>query len=62
MHEQSSATISQCDSFLTKLDLVSLKLDGISKCLHISLSILKIKVCFQMPFRKGYRHHISLDA
>ena len=62
MHEQSSATISQCDSFLTKLDLVSLKLDGISKCLHISLSILKIKVCFQMPFRKGCRHHISLDA
>ena len=42
MHEQSSTF---CDSFieLTKLDLVSLKLDGISKCLHISLSILTLK-------------------
>ena len=31
------------ESFLIKLDLVSLELDGISKCLHISLSILTLK-------------------
>ena len=51
-------------SLLTKLDLVSLKLDGISERLHISPSILtlKMKVCFQMPFRKGCRHHTSLGA
>ena len=40
MHEQSSTI---CDSFSTKPLLVSLKLDGISKYLHISLSILNLK-------------------
>ena len=40
MYEQSSTI---CDSFLTNLDLESLKLDGISKCLHISLRMLTLK-------------------
>ena len=40
MYKQSSTIY---DSFLTKLDLVSLKLDGISERLHISLSILNLK-------------------
>ena len=32
-----------CDSFLTKLDFVPLKLDEISNCLHISLIVLTLK-------------------